>query len=146
MSGERTIYFEDDNKLDLKTLVQQEKSGTAEDQNTMFARLAGRSGDRDLDVDDMFVTKAAHKQDENRAANRDRSAAIFEHRKINAAMEKCPRCFDKVPKHLIVAIGTKSYLCVPAHRSLVDGHCLIVPMQHISSCTAVDEDVWREMQ
>ena len=35
-------YFDDDDKHDLKTLVQMEKLGTAEDQNAMFARLAGR--------------------------------------------------------------------------------------------------------
>ncbi|KAK3691764.1 hypothetical protein RRG08_009578 [Elysia crispata] len=146
IAGERTIYFEDDNKFDLQALVEQEKAGTAEDQNSMFSRLAGRSDDRDLDIDDMFVSKAARRQEEDRAAIHDKAAAIFEHRKISSAMEKCARCFDKVPKHLIIAIGSKSYLCVPPHRSLTEGHCFIVPMQHVSSCTAIDEDVWREMQ
>ncbi|BFZ07461.1 hypothetical protein BsWGS_10500 [Bradybaena similaris] len=144
--GERTIYFDNDDKLDLKTMVEQEKAGTAEDQNSMFARLAGRSNDRDLDVDDMFVSKAARKQNEEQAAARDRSAAIFEHKKISAAMEKCHRCFGKVSKHLIIAIGTKSYLCLPHHRSLAEGHCFIVPMQHVSAATSMDEDVWQEIQ
>ncbi|XP_005100539.1 CWF19-like protein 2 [Aplysia californica] len=144
--GERTQYFDNDDRLDLKTLVEQEKTGTAEDQNAMFARLAGRSTDRDLDVDDMFVDKAARKQNEDNIFNKDRSAAIYEHKKISAAMEKCHRCFDKVPKHLIIAIGSKSYLCLPQHRSLTEGHCLIVPMQHVSAGTALDEDIWQEMQ
>ncbi|CAL1548336.1 unnamed protein product [Lymnaea stagnalis] len=144
--GERTIYFDDDDKLDLKALVEQEKAGTAEDQNAMFARLAGKSQDRDLDVDDMFVSKAAQKQNTEQAAMRDRSAAIFEHKKINAAMEKCQRCLKKIPKHLIIALGSKSYLCLPHHRSLTEGHCLIVPMQHVASATSMDEDIWREMQ
>ncbi|RUS73566.1 hypothetical protein EGW08_018657 [Elysia chlorotica] len=146
LAGERTIYFEDDNKFDLKTLVEREKAGTAEDQNAMFSRLAGRSCERDLDLDDMFVSKAARRQDDDQAANRDRAAAILEHQKINSAMEKCSRCFEKVPKHLIIAIGSKSYLCLPPHRSLTEGHCLIVPMQHISSGTAMDEDVWTDVQ
>ena len=85
--------------------------------------------DRDMDVDDMFVDKAARKQSEAETFSKDRASAIFEHRKLNAAMEKCPRCFDKVPKHLIVAIGSRSYLCLPPHRSLTEGHCFIVPMQ-----------------
>jgi len=147
VSGSRTQYFDDDLNFDLKTLVEKEKSGTAEDQNKMFARLASRSKpDRDMDVDDMFVDKAARKQNEAETFSKDRAAAIFEHRKLNAAMEKCHRCFDKVPKHLIVAIGSKSYLCLPAHRSLTEGHCFIVPMQHCASATSLDEDVWREMQ
>ena len=29
---------------------------------------------------------------------------------------------------------------------MVDGHCLIVPMQHVTCGTQVDEDVWAEVQ
>ncbi|PVD27441.1 hypothetical protein C0Q70_12600 [Pomacea canaliculata] len=147
--GERTKYFDDDDRHDLKKLVEQEKLGTAEDQNAMFARLAGRSKeqtDDDFQVDDIFISKAARQQSDARAEEKERSKAIFEHRKITAAMDKCHFCFDKVPKHLIIAIGRKVYLCLPSHRSLTPGHCLIVPMQHVSSGTSVDEDVWREVQ
>jgi hypothetical protein len=35
-----------------------------------------------------------------------------EHRKQSAAMEKCPHCFEKVPKHLIIAIGLKVYSAI----------------------------------
>lgn len=38
------------------------------------------------------------------------------------------------------------YLCLPPHRSLTDGHCLIVPMQHVAQATVLDEDVWQEIQ
>ena len=27
-----------------------------------------------------------------------------------------------------------------------DGHCLIVPMQHVVQATVVDEDVWDEIK
>ncbi|KAL8573045.1 hypothetical protein ACOMHN_010475 [Nucella lapillus] len=40
----------------------------------------------------------------------------------------------------------KVCLSLPAHRSLTPGHCLIVPMQHVSAATALDEDVWQEIQ
>ena len=63
-----------------------------------------------------------------------------------SALEKCQFCFGNVPKHLIVAIGTKSYLCLPNNKSLTEGHCLIIPMTHVSSATACDEDVWNEIQ
>nr|KAG5705361.1 hypothetical protein BaRGS_011133 [Batillaria attramentaria] len=147
--GERTRYFDDDDKHDLKTLVQMEKLGTAEDQNMMFARLAGRSAEQtndDFQVDDVFLSKAARQQSAAKAEEKERSKAIFEHRKVSVAMDKCQFCFSKVPKHLIIAIGSKVYLSLPAHRSLTPGHCLIVPMQHVSAATALDEDVWQEIQ
>lgn len=147
--GERSRYFADDDKYDLKTLVEREKMGTAEDQNQMFARLAGRATEKtddDFQMDDMFVSKANQKQSESIEEQRERAAAIHEHKKMAGALEKCHFCFSKVPKHLIVAIGTKSFLMLPRHKSLTEGHCLIIPMQHIAAGTALDEDVWSEMQ
>ncbi|KAL8625360.1 hypothetical protein ACOMHN_044503 [Nucella lapillus] len=147
--GKRARYFDDDDRHDLKTLVQMEKLGTAEDQNTMFSRLAGKSTERtdeDFQVDDVFVSKAARQQSGARNEEKERSKAIFEHRKVSAAMEKCQLCFNNIPKHLLIAIGSKVYLSLPAHRSLTPGHCLIVPMQHVSAATALDEDVWQEIQ
>ncbi|KAL8573036.1 hypothetical protein ACOMHN_010466 [Nucella lapillus] len=147
--GKRARYFDDDDRHDLKTLVQMEKLGTAEDQNAMFSRLAARSTertDRDFQVDDIFVSKAARQQSGARNEEKERSKAIFEHRKVSAAMEKCQLCFNNIPKHLLIAIGSKVCLSLPAHRSLTPGHCLIVPMQHVSAATALDEDVWQEIQ
>ncbi|XP_060575172.1 CWF19-like protein 2 [Ruditapes philippinarum] len=147
--GERTQYFDDDDKFDLKTLVEREKMGTAEDQNQMFARLAGRAAqktDDDFQVDDVFLSKANRKQSESILEQKDKAAAIYEHKKMAASLEKCRFCFGNVPKHLIIAIGTKVYLCLPNNKSLSEGHCLIVPMQHVASGTTVDEDVWSEIQ
>ncbi|XP_053399923.1 CWF19-like protein 2 [Mercenaria mercenaria] len=147
--GERTRYFDDDDKFDLKTLVEREKLGTAEDQNQMFARLAGRAAQKtndDFQVDDVFISNANRKQSESIQEQRDRAAAIHEHKKMAASLEKCRFCFGTVPKHLIIAIGTKVYLCLPNNKSLTEGHCLIVPMQHVASGTTVDEDVWSEIQ
>ncbi|XP_071112759.1 CWF19-like protein 2 [Haliotis cracherodii] len=147
--GERERYFDDDDQHSLKSLVEREKMGTAEDQNAMFARLAGRAAektDEDFQVDDVFISKAARKQSEAQNEEKDRARSILEHRKMATAMEKCRFCFDKVPKHLIIAIGLKAYLCLPNHRSLTPGHCLIVPMQHVTAGTVVDEDVWQEVQ
>ncbi|XP_046566167.1 CWF19-like protein 2 [Haliotis rubra] len=147
--GERERYFDDDDQHSLKSLVEREKMGTAEDQNAMFARLAGRAAektDEDFQVDDVFISKAARKQSEAQNEEKDRARSIMEHKKMATAMEKCRFCFDKVPKHLIIAIGLKVYLCLPNHRSLTPGHCLIVPMQHVTAGTVVDEDVWQEVQ
>ncbi|RMX55795.1 hypothetical protein pdam_00009534 [Pocillopora damicornis] len=40
----------------------------------------------------------------------------------------------------------KVYLALPLHESLTEGHCLIIPMQHCSAATMLDEDVWSEIQ
>jgi len=37
-------------------------------------------------------------------------------------------------------------LIVPSHQSMNGGHCLIVPMQHVTQATVVDEDVWDEIK
>ena len=45
-----------------------------------------------------------------------------------------------------MAVGKTCYLCVPWHVSLVDFHCFIVPMAHVSCATQLDEDVFAEIQ
>ncbi|KAK2182669.1 hypothetical protein NP493_341g01024 [Ridgeia piscesae] len=147
--GERERYFDDDDSYSLKALVEREKLGTAEDQNTMFARLAGRSVEAtndDYQVDDVFVSRAARHQSQSHVETRERQLAIIEHKQMAASLEKCSYCFEKVPKHLIISIGKKVYLCLPNYRSMTEGHCLIVPMMHATQATALDEDVWEEIQ
>lgn len=144
-SGERERYFADDDRFDLKQMVEREKMGTAEDQNSMFSRLAGRSVDKtndDFDLDDMFVSRANAKESGAKMEEKERAMAIREHKNVS----DCQMCFDKTPKHLIICIGTKVYLSLPNSKSLCEGHCLIVPMQHAVSGTVVDEDVWNEIQ
>lgn len=38
------------------------------------------------------------------------------------------------------------YLSLPAGVSMAEGHCLICPLQHYCCATALDEDVWSEIQ
>uniref|UniRef100_F7F6Q2 CWF19-like protein 2 n=1 Tax=Ornithorhynchus anatinus TaxID=9258 RepID=F7F6Q2_ORNAN len=149
---ERVRYFHNDDHQSLKDLVKSEKMGTAEDQNQLFMRMASKlmeKTDREYyTLDDMFVSNAAKKERPGEEEERQRRKAIFEHRQLAAQMEKCPYCFDspELPKHLIVAIGTKVYLCLPNHQSLTEGHCLIAPLQHHTAATLLDEDIWEEIQ
>ncbi|XP_037697238.1 CWF19-like protein 2 isoform X2 [Choloepus didactylus] len=148
---ERVRYFHDDDNLSLNDLVKNEKMGTAEDQNRLFMRMASKfMGKTDRDyytLDDMFVSKAAERERLGEDVNQ-RKKAISEHQSLTAQMEKCLYCFDSAqfPKHLIVAIGVKVYLCLPNFRSLTEGHCLIVPLQHHRAATLLDEDIWEEIQ
>uniref|UniRef100_A0A2I3TRL4 CWF19-like protein 2 n=1 Tax=Pan troglodytes TaxID=9598 RepID=A0A2I3TRL4_PANTR len=128
------------------------KMGTAENQNKLFMRMASKfMGKTDGDyytLDDMFVSKAAERERLGEEEENQRKKAIAEHRSLAAQMEKCLYCFDssQFPKHLIVAIGVKVYLCLPNVRSLTEGHCLIVPLQHHRAATLLDEDIWEEIQ
>ncbi|KAK9402447.1 CWF19-like 2 [Crotalus adamanteus] len=149
---ERVRYFQDDDNLDLKDLIRNEKMSTSEDQNKLFMRMASKFSDKtDRDyytLDDMFVSKAAKREESGKADERERNQAIREHQRLAACMEKCPHCFgsSELPKHLIIAIGNKVYLSVPRYQSLTEGHCLIIPMQHYTAATLLDEDIWEEIQ
>ncbi|XP_036601635.1 CWF19-like protein 2 [Trichosurus vulpecula] len=149
---ERVRYFHDDDDLSLKDLVKNEKMGTAEDQNRAFMKMASKLTEKTdkeyYSLDDMFVSKAAKKECLGGDEEKQKKKAISEHQKLAAQMEKCPYCFDssQLPKHLIVAIGVKVYLCLPNCQSLTEGHCLIVPLQHHTAATVLDEDIWEEIQ
>ncbi|XP_042530883.1 CWF19-like protein 2 [Dipodomys spectabilis] len=148
---ERVRYFHDDDHLSLNDLVRNEKMGTAENQNKLFMRMAskfmGKTDGDSYTLDDMFVSKAAERGRLGEEENQ-RRKAIAEHQSLTARMENCLYCCDssQFPKHLIVAIGTKVYLCLPNFRSLTEGHCLVVPLQHHRAATLLDEDIWEEIQ
>ncbi|XP_069747349.1 CWF19-like protein 2 isoform X2 [Narcine bancroftii] len=150
--GEQIRYFQDDDSLSLQDLVRREKMTTAEDQNERFSRIASKFLEKmDQDhctLDDMFVSRAARKDQSGRESERQRNKAIREHQHLAARLEKCPYCFEnpELPKHLIIAIGVKVYLCLPNCQSMTEGHCLIVPLQHHTAGTILDEDIWEEVQ
>ncbi|XP_051464783.1 CWF19-like protein 2 isoform X2 [Apus apus] len=149
---ERVRYFQDDDSMNLNDLVRNEKMRTAEDQNSLFMRMASKlmeKTDREYyTLDDMFVSKAAKKARSGEEEEIQRRKAIREHQQLAARMEKCPYCFDssELSKHLIIAIGTKVYLSLPSNQSLTEGHCLIAPLQHHTAATLLDEDIWEEIQ
>nr|XP_048700391.1 CWF19-like protein 2 isoform X2 [Caretta caretta] len=149
---ERVRYFQDDDDLSLKDLVKNEKMRTAEDQNSLFMRMASKfseKSDREYyTLDDMFVSKAAKGERSGEEEERHRRKAIYQHHQLVARMEKCPYCFDspELPKHLIIAIGIKVFLSLPNCQSLTEGHCVIAPLQHYTAATLLDEDIWEEIQ
>uniref|UniRef100_A0A671PQT6 CWF19-like protein 2 n=1 Tax=Sinocyclocheilus anshuiensis TaxID=1608454 RepID=A0A671PQT6_9TELE len=150
--GERVCYFEDDDGMNLQEMVRREKMSSAEDQNALYSRMAakmmGRTDGDNYTLDDMFVSSAAQKERSGRDEERQRNKAVQETRRLAGQMEKCRHCFDspELPKHLIVAVGNKVYLCLPNSVSLTEGHCLIVPIQHHTAATGLDEDIWSEIQ
>ncbi|XP_037123869.1 CWF19-like protein 2 [Syngnathus acus] len=152
VDGQRVRYFQDDDSVGLKEMVRREKMSSAQDQNALYSRMAakmmGKTDGDNYTLDDMFVSSAAQKEGEGREDERLRNRATEESRRLATSMEKCRHCFNsqELQKHLIVAIGSKVYLSLPAGVSMTDGHCLICPLQHHCSGTTLDEDVWSEIQ
>ncbi|KAE8747239.1 hypothetical protein FOCC_FOCC006031 [Frankliniella occidentalis] len=148
--GQRVRYFPDDDKYSLQDMFQKEKLTTAQDQNEMFANLAGKDKrqEHDLDMDDIFSEKARQKESDGKIEARERGRAISEHKRKERMLDDCKWCFDgkELKRHLIVAVGAKSYICLPPYQSLTEGHCLIIPLHHSICATQLDEDVWEEMQ
>uniref|UniRef100_A0A672Z521 CWF19-like protein 2 n=1 Tax=Sphaeramia orbicularis TaxID=375764 RepID=A0A672Z521_9TELE len=152
VDGQRVRYFQDDDNMGLMEMVRREKMSTAQDQNALYSRMAskmmGKTDGDNYTLDDMFVSSAAQREGEGREEERMRNRAIGESRRLAAFMEKCHYCFNsqELQKHLIVALGSKVYLSLPAGVSMTEGHCLICPLQHHCSATGLDEDIWSEMQ
>ncbi|XP_026867968.2 CWF19-like protein 2 isoform X1 [Electrophorus electricus] len=151
-AGERVRYFEDDDGMDLREMVRREKMSSAQDQNALYSRMAarmmGKQDGENYTLDDMFVSSAAQRERAGLDEARQRSRAMEEARRLAGQMDKCPYCFSssELPKHLVVAIGAKVYLCLPNSVSLTEGHCLIAPLHHHCCSTGLDEDVWNEIQ
>lgn len=143
--GKRTCYFPDDDKYSLKQMFEKEKKTTSEDQNAEFARLYAKSTNDD---DESFLNEASKIKPHLKQEQRDRSQAIHEHLRRSSALEKCQYCLDssRMKKHLIISLGKTVYISLPNCQSLVDYHCYIVPMAHVTSGTLLDEDIWAEIQ
>lgn len=147
--GKRERYFADDDNYDLKEMVRREKTNSGRN-DPMMAKMfkASAKFSDDFDIDDHFVSSAAQERSAAEMEQREKQRAIKEHRQLAAQLAQCRFCFENpdIAKHLIIAIGLKVYLALPVHESLTEGHCLIIPMQHCSAATMLDEDVWSEIQ
>lgn len=149
--GRREKYFADDDEYSLKALVEQERQMTAEETHAAIARMASKfvpASNTDETVDDAVDLKAAMRFDPVKEEEKQKQRAILESRKMAEILENCYYCFDSpnFNKHLLVAVGINTYLSVPVHQSLTEGHCLIVPMEHTMCSMQMDENVWSEVR
>ena len=132
--GERERYFADDDNVDLAELVRREKAVAAGQRDaTLYAR-------RVLDAEGEVVFEAAGSKGGPSTAPR---------RPLVQGGDDCARCIGTAKagssRHLIVARGTRAYLMLPS-RPLLDGHCLIVPSEHVASVCKADDDACVEMR
>ena len=149
--GKRERYFADDDRYTLQDLMREEMSTSAEDTQVAIAKMAGkfvRAANSDDTVDDVLEYATSSKHNPEKERERERKLAALESKQMTEILDNCKYCFDnsRAQKHLVIAIGINVYLAAPDYESLTDGHCLLVPMQHVVCSTALDENVWSEIE
>ena len=149
--GKRERYFADDDHYTLQDLMREEMSTSAEDTQVAIAKMAGkfvRAANSDDTVDDALDYATSSKYNPEKERQKERKLAVLESKQMTEILDNCKYCFDnsRAQKHLMVAIGINVYLAAPDYESLTDGHCLLVPMQHVVCSTALDENVWSEVE
>ncbi|XP_034949207.1 CWF19-like protein 2 [Chelonus insularis] len=142
--GQRVRYFADDDKHSLRDMFEKEKGFSIDQNDKAFVKMASKQ----MDMDELFEERITHEESDAKQDLRNKMHAIKEHKKMEKTLENCHWCIDSraIQKHLIVAMGSKVYLSLPAHESLTNGHCMIAPIHHCSSQTLIDEDVWEELK
>lgn len=132
---------------DLLIQFQQEKYGNNYDDEAELARIAAKSKNPNDDLEDIFVDEISKNKNDAKDQELQRQRAINQHIKMEKSLEGCEYCVDSrnMLKHLMVTCGNKVYLALPAKQSLVKGHCIITTVQHATSVTTIDEDVWEEI-
>lgn len=147
--GQRKKIF-NDSKCSLKQMFEKEKLITSEDHIESFFQVASKSrslSDLDYDMDDVSKN-VSEKMSHSRMEERDIKKAMHAHQRLNSALERCEYCLDRpnAKSHLLVHIDDKVYLSLPNYLPMVEGHCLIVPKNHVSSFLQLDEDEWIEVE
>ncbi|KAF9935199.1 hypothetical protein FBU30_006284 [Linnemannia zychae] len=148
--GNRILYEGEENDLDLHELVRREKLGLEDSMDKELERRITRDAAfrEDLDYLDDNADKIARtvKKNESQIKN----AAINDYRKTQSALDKCLMCFKDdgktAPSMAVVSMGTRVYLGLPLYKEFLPGHCMIVPIQHVTSTLELDDDAWDEIR
>ncbi|KAF9516370.1 hypothetical protein BS47DRAFT_1376037 [Hydnum rufescens UP504] len=152
-TGEVLRINADDDSVTLGDMLRQERfSAGMADQKNLDAELAGAiMGDGKFEDDLEYMDDNAEKlgRKKMRSDAMKRQFAINDYARTRKALATCPFCYgedDSPPKAPIVAMGTRAYLSCTLNEELVDGHCLIVPIQHHLSMLEGDDDLWDEVR
>jgi len=150
--GNRTKYYRDDNDYSLNDLVARERSGAADQDHQIISKMSAKmfqKTDGDIfTLDDMFESKLTQVSGKVVEAKRVHEKSIKETRKKLMRLEKCQYCLgnQECKEYLIVRRGEHSYIRLPSHRPMCDGHCFICPISHSCSALTLDENVWEEIR
>ncbi|KAJ7071866.1 CwfJ C-terminus 1-domain-containing protein-like protein [Mycena belliarum] len=152
-TGEVLRYNANDDTTTLGEMLRQERfgGGLADQKNldAEFAQSIMSDGkfQNDLDYIDDNADKLGRQKMRSDAMKR--QFAVHDYKRTQKALAECHFCFgedDSPPKCPLVAMGTRVYLSCTVNEELLDGHCLIVPMQHHLNMLEADDEVWDEVR
>ncbi|KAJ7164629.1 CwfJ C-terminus 1-domain-containing protein-like protein [Mycena crocata] len=152
-TGEILRYNANDDTTTLGEMLRQERfgGGMADQKNldAEFARSIMSDGkfQNNLDYIDENADKLGRQKMRSDAMKR--QFAVHDYKRTQKAMAECHFCFaedDSPPKCPVVAMGTRVYLSCTVNEELLNGHCLIVPMQHHLNMLEADDEVWDEVR
>lgn len=112
-----------------------------------MAKIASQHKNPNDDLEDIFMDEISKNRNAAKDSETEKQRAINQHVKLEKTLEGCEYCVDSrnMLKHLMVSIGNKVYISVPARKSLVEDQCIITTIQHSSCATSIDEEVWEEI-
>lgn len=145
-SGERTRYYPDDGKYDIKQMFESEKFSDGKEQDIEFAKAISKVKEsQHTDMADIFSDTI---RKEKVKKTNEREEAIREAQRMEKVLDSCYNCFDspKMNKDLIVYVGKTIYLAIPYHEALIPHHLVISTIQHVPCATMIDEEIWEEFK
>ncbi|KAG6845123.1 hypothetical protein H0H87_000550 [Tephrocybe sp. NHM501043] len=152
-TGEVIRINADDDTTTLGEMLRQERFGAGmADQKNLDAQFARAiMGDGKFQNDLEYIDDNAEKlgRQKMRTDAMKRQFAIHDYKRTQKALSSCNFCYgedDSLPKAPVVAMGTRVYLSCTLVDELLEGHCLIVPIQHHLSMLEADDDVWDEVR
>lgn len=166
MFGDEIRYFRDDDDVTLDEMVAKEKLG-GENFDDHFARnVAKNSSWKQPGADDFDELTGQEWGKPNKKKHRDRQdrnqkqkavqgtlSSFFKlndfvaHNNQNRMLSQCWFCMENpnMDRSLLISLGEYTYLALPRRGAFSQGHCLIIPMGHVMSCTTVDEKAETEI-
>ncbi|KZT73833.1 hypothetical protein DAEQUDRAFT_742914 [Daedalea quercina L-15889] len=152
-TGEQIRYNADDDSITLGEMLRQERmrNGPADQKNLdmEYAKQVMTDGGFQANIDYLDDNAERLGRKKMRSDAMKRQFAINDYKRTQKVLATCPFCFgenDEIPKAPIIAMGTRVYLSCTLTDELVDGHCLIVPIQHHLTMLEGDDDVWDEVR
>lgn len=150
--NERVKYFHDDDKKSLRDLVEEEKMGERDPDSVYAKNIMKNSRYRDAniredeDFDHELYQSKTSRLSRQEQEERLRQEQIKQHLLHERATKSCNKCLEtNNRKGLMISLGDKTYLTLPSRGQLVQGHCLIVPNEHIASVRMADEGAQLEV-
>ncbi|KAJ2739301.1 Pre-mRNA-splicing factor cwf19 [Coemansia sp. BCRC 34301] len=106
-------------------------------------------------IDDNSERLAKQRPEQNSAQLK--QAVVRDYRAMESVLGHCDMCFRQSeqpdgssiltpPEYPTVALGNRVYLALPNREPMCDGHCVIMPIEHVpGSSLKCDDDAWDEI-